>query len=358
MQPDSRIRRKLSSLHFSSTKKFGRPFSNFIAVLLLSAAFAAVAPAANGQTDSPDAPSSAIQGKVLTAGSARPVASVIVTFRSQDAGFSRSVLTDIEGQFEVQGTPPGKYSVTIEEPGYEPFQAFDQVGVAPLKLLIYLVPAKAAPAPPSANTVSVRELSIPHRAQDEFRKGLLELGKNALTDSLNHFMKATHAFAGYYEAFYHAGIVQLRLGHTSEALQSFQEAVTLSGGRFAQAQYGMGYALYLDDQPVEAEKVLRRGIDSDPKLAEGYEILGMVEVKLNRLDDAEKNAREALLRDANCAGAYLVLSDVSGQRKDYRQQLVDLDNYLKLQPAGPVSERVEKAREATITLLANADPQK
>ena len=357
MQPDSRICSKLSNLHSPSPKKFGRPFTNFITVLFLSAAFAAFAPAADGQANPPDTPSSAIQGKVLTVGNARPVANVIVTFRSQDAGFSRSVLTDIEGQFEVQGTPPGKYSVTIEEAGYEPFQAFDQVEAAPLKLLIYLVPAKPAPAPPSANTVSVRDLSIPHRAQDEFRKGLLELGKNALTDSLNHFLKATHAFAGYYEAFYHAGIVQLRLGHTSEALQSFQEAVTLSGGRYAQAQYGMGYALYLDDQPVEAEKVLRRGIDSDPKLAEGYEILGMVEVKLNRLDEAEKSAREALLRDANCAGAYLVLSDVSGQRKDYRQQLADLDKYLKLQPTGPVSERVQQARDATLNLLAQNNPQ-
>lgn len=357
MQPDLRICRKLSNLHFPSAKKFERPFTNFITVILLSAAFTAVAPAADCQTDSPDAPSSAIQGKVLALGSDRPVANVIVSVRSDDAGFSRSVLTDIDGLFDVTGTPPGKYSVTIEETGYESFQAYDQVAAAPLKLLIYLVPVKPAPAPPSANTVSVRELSIPHRAQDEFRKGLLELGKNALTDSLNHFLKATHAFAGYYEAFYHAGLVQLRLGHTSEALQSFQEAVTLSGGRYAQAQYGMGYALYLDDQPVEAEKVLRRGIDSDPKLPEGYEILGMVEVKLNRLDDAEKSAREALLRDANCAVAYLVLSDVSGQRKDYRQQLADLDNYLRLQPSGPVSERVEKAREATLNLLAQNNPQ-
>lgn len=344
-------------LHFPTASKFKPAASNLIAVFFLSAALAAAAPDASGQADAPDAPSSAIEGKVLTVGNARPVANVIVTFRSQDAGFSRSVLTDIEGQFEVQGTPPGKYSVTIEEVGYEPFQAYDQVEAAPLKLLLYLVPAKPAPAPPSANTVSVRELGIPHRAQDEFRKGLLELGKNALADSLSHFLKATHAFAGYYEAFYHAGIVQLRLGHTSDALQSFQEAVTLSGGRYPRAQYGMGYALYLDNQPVEAEKVLRRGIDSDPRLPEGYEILGMVQVTLNQLDDAEKSAREALARDANCAGAFLVLSDVNGQRKDYRQQLADLDNYLRLQPTGPVSERVEKAREATINLLAQNNPQ-
>ena len=356
MQPDLRICKTPSNLQFPSARKFEQAVKNVITFFLLSAAVAAVAAPADGQTVSPDAPSSAIQGKVLTVGNARPVANVIVTVRSEDAGISRSVLTDIEGQFHVKGTPPGKYSVTIEEQGYEPFRAYDQVEATPLMLLIYLVPAKPAPAPPSTNTVSVRELSIPHRAQDEYRKGLLELGKDALTESLNHFLKATHAFAGYYEAFYHAGIVQLRLGHTSEALESFQEAVTLSGGRYARAQYGMGYALYLDNQPLEAEKVLRRGIDSDPKLAEGYEILGMVQVKLNRLDDAEKSAREALVRDADCAGAYLVLSDVYGQRKDYRQQLAGLDNYLRLQPHGPISERIQQAREATLDLLTQNTP--
>jgi Tfp pilus assembly protein PilF len=358
MPSESRVLNDPSNLGSLSARKFERQFTGLFSILLLGGVLAAVAAPVNGQTESSDAPAGAIQGKVLTLGTDRPVASVIVTVRSAEAGFSRSVLTDIEGLFHVDGTPAGKYSITVEEPGYESFEAHDHVEAAPLKLLLYLVPAKAAPVPGNANTISIRELSIPHRAQDEFRKGLLELGKNALADSLNHFLKATHAFAGYYEAFYHAGVVQLRLGHKSEALQSFQEAVTLSGGRFPQAQYGMGYVLYLDDQPDEAEKVLRRGIDSDPKLPEGYEILGMVQVKQNRLDDAEKSAHEALLRDPNCAGAYLVLSDVYGQRKDYRQQLTGLDNYLRLQPTGPVSERVQQAREATLMLLASSDPQK
>lgn len=343
--------------HSFHAKQIKRLHISLGPIFFFGAMLGAEVPITNAQANPPEPPLSAIQGKVLILESNRPVANVIVSVRSAEAGFSRSVLTDIEGRFDVQGTPSGKYAITIEEPGYELFQAAEQVEATPLKLLFYLVPFKAAPASKSAYTVSVRELSIPYRAQDEFRKGLLELGKNALTDSLSHFLKATRTFAGYYEAFYHIGIVQLRLGHRAEAMQSFQEAVTLSGGSYAQAQYGIGYVLYLDGQPVEAEKVLRRGLESDTKLAEGYEILGMIQVKLNHFEDAEKSARQALVRNPNCAGAYLVLSEVYGQSKDYRQQLADLDKYLKLQPTGPVSERVQQTREATLALLANANPQ-
>lgn len=342
---------------FSRAKQIQRLRISLLPIFFFGSMVGAEVPGTNAQTSPPEPPISAIQGKVLTLESNRPVANVIVSVRSAEAGFSRSVLTDIDGQFDVQGTPSGKYAITIEEPGYELFQTDGQVEATPLKMLLYLVPFKTAPAPKIAYTVSVRELSIPYRAQDEFRKGLLELGKNALTESLKHFLKATRTFAGYYEAFYHVGLVQLRLGRRAEAMQSFQEAVTLSRGTYPQAQFGIGYVLYLDDQPVEAEKVLRRGLESDSKFAEGYEILGLVQVKLNHLEDAEKSARAALFRNPNCAGAYLVLSDVYGQRKDYRQQLADLDKYLKLQPTGPLNERVQQTREATLTLLANANPQ-
>jgi len=40
-------------------------------------------------------------------------------------------------------------------------------------------------------------------------------------------------------------------------------------------------------------------------------------LRLNRLDEAEKSAREALLAQPNLAQAYLVLSDAMDRRKEY-----------------------------------------
>jgi regulator of sirC expression with transglutaminase-like and TPR domain len=80
-------------------------------------------------------------------------------------------------------------------------------------------------------------------------------------------------------------------------------------------------------------------------------------MQLNRPDEAERSAREALLRNPNFADAYLVRSDVYGRKGDYRAQLQDLDAYLKLEPNGPANERVRRGREAALRILAKSHPQ-
>ena len=68
-------------------------------------------------------------------------------------------------------------------------------------------------------------------------------------------------------------------------------------------------------------------------------------------------AQEALLRNPNCADAYLVLSNVDASRGDYAAELRDLDAYLRLAPNGPASERARQGREAVVRLLASSNPQ-
>jgi hypothetical protein len=63
---------------------------------------------------------------------------------------------------------------------------------------------------------------------------------------------------------------------------------------------------------------------------------------LNRLEEAEKSAREPLLRKPGFAWAYLMLADVHGRRGEYGMQLHDLDAYLKLEPKGPASKQVRE----------------
>ena len=54
----------------------------------------------------------------------------------------------------------------------------------------------------------------------------------------------------------------------------------------------------------EAVTTLRRGLEVDANSPEGYTILGMVLLRLDRPDEAEKCAREALLRNrGKCSAA-------------------------------------------------------
>jgi tetratricopeptide (TPR) repeat protein len=311
----------------------------------------AYSPAAYAQAPSDEGTDVSISGTVFFQGDNRPAAQVAVSLRSHDAGIFRSVLTDYDGRFEVRGLAPGTYEFTIEEQGYETLHSTARLDAPSLKVEFHLIPSMPPPSPQSANTVSVRELMIPGKAREEYRKGLVSLAKKELVQSLKHFTSAVRAFPGYFEAFYHQGVVETNLGHQKEAMEAFQTAVNLSGGRYARAQFGIGYIYYLQGNAADAEAITRKGLEMDPNSADGYVILGMSLLRQNRLDEAERSAREALLRNPNEADAYLVLADTCARKQNYQEQIQDLDAYLRLTPNGLASQHVHEVREVVQRIL-------
>jgi len=314
-------------------------------------ALVAQAPIASAQNSYIEKADGKISGTVLLEGNNQPATQVAVKLKSHLAGIFRSVLTDYEGHFEVQGLPPSTYEIVVEEPGYEPAQTTAEFDGSSSKLELRLKSSNISQAQRDRYTVSTRELMIPGKARGEYAKGLGSLAKKDLAASLSHIMKAAKAFPEYYEAYYHVGVVEMSLGKLDEAGQAFQKANDLSGGRYAWAEFGIGYLSYLEGKTEEAVSIIRRGVELDGSSPDGYFILGMALLRLNRLDEAEKSAREALLRDPNFARAYILLADTYGRRHEYLAQLQGLDTYLKLEPNGEESEAVRRGREAVLGIV-------
>jgi len=325
--------------------------SILLSELILILALMSWPPSAEAQISNLERPAGEISGTVLSEVDNQPATQVAVNLKSHATGIFRSVLTDFAGHFEVGSLPPGNYDINVEETGYEPTQTSAQLDSQPVKLVLKLKPAPASQAAQSQFTVSVRELKISYKAREEYRKGLESVGKKDWLGGLNHFQKAAKAFPEYYEAYYHLGLAETNLGRLDEAMQAFQKAVDSSGGRYAWADFGIGYVLYLQGKAREAETVVRKGLEVDNHSPDGHVILGMAMLRLDKPDEAEKCAREALLRNPNFAQAYLVLSDAFGKRKNYHEQLQGLETYLKLEPDGAVSERARQARETVLKLL-------
>jgi len=313
-------------------------------------------PSAKAQVSSYENTEGEISGTVLLEANKRPASQVAVNLRSRAAGIFRSVLTDLEGHFKVQNLPRGTYDIAVDEEGYEAAQASAQLDGPSAKLVVYLKPRPGANLP-DRYSVSVRELKIPGKAQAEFQKGLERLAKNDPAGSLSHFTKATQSFPGYFEAYYRLGLAEATLGRNADAITAFQTSIDLSGGRYALAEFGYGYMLCQEGKPGEAERVIRRGLEVENAGPEGYVMLSEALMRLDRLDEAERSVRQALLRNAGFAGTYLALADLAERKGDFRVEIQDLDVYLKLRPKGPASEQARRVREAATKRLAKMNSQ-
>jgi len=211
----------------------------------------------------------------------------------------------------------------------------------------------APTSPRGRDTVSVRELQISSKARASFEHGLLQLSKNDPGGSLKHFAAAIAAAPDFYEAYYHQGVAELQLSRNEEALRSFQSAIDLSNGHYPRAEFGYALVLNRIGDSADAERVVRHGLETDANIPDGHVVLGMILLKLKRVEEAEKSAQKALLLEQpSSAKGHLILADIQGARGDFAGQAKELDVYLKRYPDDRNLEYLKAARDAARKLAA------
>jgi tetratricopeptide (TPR) repeat protein len=204
------------------------------------------------------------------------------------------------------------------------------------------VPASAK----AGYTVSVRYLQIPSKARDKFERGLNRLGEYDAEGSLRFFAAAIEAAPDFYEAYYHRGVAEAQMNRNDAALQSFQAAIDLSNGHYPRAEFGYGLVLTRTGNVREAERVVRHGLQTDANIPDGHVVLALVLLQLNRLEEAEKSAQNALLlKQSTSAKAHLILADIRGERGDFSGRARELDAYLERYPKDRNHKFIEATRD-------------
>jgi tetratricopeptide (TPR) repeat protein len=217
--------------------------------------------------------------------------------------------------------------------------------------MIFNAPSFQAEAPTETSranspSVSVRELSIPRRASNAYKKGIDHLAKHDPAGSLVHLQHAASEFPDFYEAYYAIGLAQLNLGRQEEAQQAFQRSIDASGGHYAKPLFGLSLVLCNQQKFAEAEPIIRRALELAPSFVPGQFTLAWTLFGLNRLDEAEKNAHEVLVRDPRLALAHLLLAHIYNRRGDASTVLSEVDAYLRLTPDGPLSDQMRVVQES------------
>lgn len=204
----------------------------------------------------------------------------------------------------------------------------------------------------SSDVVSVRELSIPHKALKSFNEGLESLAKKDASGSLAHFQSAIEEYSGYYEAYDRMGAADLQLWKLPEAEQAFRRSIELSAEQYAHPLLALGAILDGKEKYAEAESVTRKGLALEPDSWTGHYYLALALYGLNRLGEAERSARESLHWKQDFPQVYLVLADIHGRESNYRSVVDDLNEYLKLTPDGPTSARAKSVRKTAEEMVS------
>jgi tetratricopeptide (TPR) repeat protein len=178
----------------------------------------------------------------------------------------------------------------------------------------------------------VQELKMAGKGRKAFDQGTRLLLKGDPAGSLPYFQRAIAEYSGHYMAYYDMGIALYRLGHVADAERAFQKSIDLTGGTYGPPQFAMGMVLCEEHDFRQAETTIQRGLDVDPSSATGKYFLGWAQFALNRLVDAERSVRQALLRRANFPDAYFLLARIHLRQNNSSAAVEDLNAYLKLDP--------------------------
>lgn len=224
--------------------------------------------------------------------------------------------------------------------------------ISPLASLAQSEPDKnssfaSSTASGSDYVVSVQELKMSSKARKAFDHGSRLLLKGDAAGSLTYFQRAIAEYPGHYKAYYDMGIAHYRLGHIADAEQAFQKSIDLTGGAYGPPQFAMGMVLCEEHEFREAETAIQHGLDVDPGSATGKYFLGWAQFALNRLVDAERSVRQALLRKANFADAYFLLARIHQRQHNSPAVVEDLNAYLKLDPRSQGNAQVKALLEKT-----------
>lgn len=257
-------------------------------------------------------------------------------------------ISNDSGEFGFHGLSSGAYVLSVTAVGFEHQDLPVDLSFGPeIGISVYLKPEAGKPSTTgSVPVVSAHEMSMPQEARDKLAaaKKKMWLDKS-LEGGITEVQQLVAATPNYYEAYCEMGLAYLMMGKTADAEANFRKSLEISGGKYGDAEVGLGSTLINKGDVAGGEEALRHGIESSPGSWLGRYELSKVELSHNRIDDAEKLAEQARSLAPNFPSVYRLLSSIHLRQKNYTALLHDIDAYIRLDPDSAAGVRAKQLRD-------------
>jgi hypothetical protein len=293
-----------------------------------------------------------IEGTVYYAADGTPADHIIIEVISSEGLNVDHFTTDERGRFNFFGLSPGIYQLAINLQDFEPVTAEADVTMASAEgVVVNLVKrsgvgsANSSSHPAGGSLVSAHMMSMPQKAQDAFTKGQHNLYQaKDPSAGLKDFQEAVKDAPTFYEAYEQMGMAYLMLKQPDDAEKAVRKSIDLSKDKFASAEVDLSSLLMDKKQFAEGEKPARRSIELDPNSWRGYYELSRALFNQDRVSEALASAEKS--RDLNPLDPtiYRLLAIIHIKQKDKTSLIVDLDQYIKLDPDSPAGVRAKQIR--------------
>ena len=267
--------------------------------------------------------------------------------------------TDSSGSFSFRALPSGTYWVVVQIQGYRPARqavVLDMQLNQRAQVNLSLEPATdRADAPAQVISGSARSfqlnakgptLPLDPKALREFETGNKLVREGKLQAAATRYQRALEIAPDFYPALNNLGAIFLRQKEPAKAEALFLKAIKMNPAD-GEAYINAGHLLYEQGRYREAVSRLEEGLKRSPKSALGYFFLGSAYLKLDDLDNAERNLKTACSLDATgLPRARLQLANLYLRKHDLSAASTELEAYLRASPSDPQAPAIKK-------LLAN-----
>ena len=188
--------------------------------------------------------------------------------------------------------------------------------------------------------VSVRSLSIPKKARDEYEKAQSRLQRHDVDGAIGHLQKAAELAPHFAEAFNYLGTIYFQKREYSSAEQSFRQAleqdpqafeplVNLGGTLLAQGRAPEALAINLHAQNAQPKDAL-----ANAQLGLSYFLMGDYELAATYLRLTKE------IDPAHFSNPEIPLAEIYLRRSDKAAAVRELEDFLKLHPDSPQARSV------------------
>jgi Tfp pilus assembly protein PilF len=201
--------------------------------------------------------------------------------------------------------------------------------------------------------VSVTSLSAPDKARKEFEKGEKDARNKHLDSAARHLEKAVAAYDNYALAWDELGRIYA-IGHrTEDARQAFTRAIA-ADPQYIPPCVNLAQLELQNGQYESAIEAAGKALKLYPGMAIASFIQAVANLRLNRLDAAEKSARDAENASLqNMPQLHILLADILLRKRDYTNATAQLQDYLKEAPQGESAAEARKGLEQIRKIAAD-----